>query len=125
MEEEFKIKAESILNREDDSLPYAYFHPETDGKLTWICGPDSEGNITSVFCMDNGSTKDKKSEYIKNMDNAKFIRQELIKAGWKKLEAPEITFTFPGEKKSRKLNRKEKRFLKKKIKMMETTNPFN
>ena len=120
-----EIKAESLLNREDDSLPYAYFNPQTNGKLTWVCGNDAENRITSVFSFDHGTFKDKQCQYLENIDKAKYIRQELVSVGWQKLKPPEITFTFPGEKEDRKLNRKERRYLQHKLKRMNKNNPFN
>ena len=119
------VKIESILNREDDSLPYAYFNPENEGKLTWICNYDAEGKITSVFCYDFGTHKDRKIEYLPDMEKARYFREELIKNGWQKLVPPEVTFTFPGEKEPRKMNRKEKRFLQKQVKKMNKKNPFD
>lgn len=119
-----KVKAESTVNKDDDTLPYAYFHPEHDGKLTWVCGEDQEGKITSVFCMDLDTHKDKKCEYLENIDKARWVRQQLVDAGWKKLKTPEVTFTFPGEEESRTLNRKQKRFLQRKIVQMQKQNPF-
>lgn len=118
------FSAESILNREDDSLPYAYYNPETEGKLTWICGQDAQGTITSVFCMDLGPEKDKKCQYLENIEQARIIRRELIESGWKKLEPPKIEFRMPGEKNPRPLTRKEKRFLKKKVDKLNKQNPF-
>lgn len=120
-----EVEAENILNREDDSLPYAYFHPETDGKLTWVCGEDAEGKITSVFCMDLGVRKDKRPQYIGSIEDARKIREELVKAGWKKLKPPKVTFTFPNEKNERELSRKERRFLQRKLRKMNQQNPFN
>ena len=111
-----------------------YFNPETEGKLTWMCGPDAEGKITSVFCWDN---TDKRCTYledteisdanghIKALDKAKYIRGELIKAGWKKLIPPEITFSYPGETEQRPLTRKQKRALKRRLEKMNRKNPFN
>ncbi len=119
------IKVEPILNKEDDSLPYGYLHPEHDGKLTWVCGEDQEGKITSIFCMDLGGYKDKKCEYLQDIEAARYIRHELIEAGWIKLKPPEITFTFPGDKEPRtSLNRKQKRYLQRKMKKMQKNNPF-
>jgi len=119
------FKLESIMNKEDDSLPYAYFNPETEGKLSWVCGYDAEGNITSVFCFDYGTHKDKKTSYISDIEKVRYVREELIKNGWKKLAPPEVTFTFPGEKEPRTMTRKEKRFLQKKMKKMNKNNPFD
>lgn len=119
------IKAEAFLNKEDDSLPYGLFDPKYEDKLTWICGNDAQGNITQIFCMDMGAEKDKKCFYVENIEQAKAIRDELMKNGWQKLKAPEITFKIPGEKNARPLNRKEKRYLKKKVDKMNKQNPFN
>ena len=118
------IQTESILNRENDELPYGYFNPSTEGKLTWICGPDADGKITSIFCYDHGTNQDKRPEYIDNIEKARFIREELIKNGWKKIIPPKITFTYPGEKEGKPLNRRQKRSLKKKLKHMNQQNPF-
>lgn len=118
------FSAESILNREDDTLPYAYYNPETEGKLTWVCGQDSQGKITSVFCMDLGTEKDKKCQYLDNIEQAKIIRKDLVDNGWLKLQPPKIEFRFPGEKNPRQLTRKEKRYLKKKVEKLNKQNPF-
>jgi hypothetical protein len=118
------IQVECILNKDDEVLPYAYFHPEHEGKLTWICGDDAQGKITSVFCMDLGTEKDKKCQYVENIEQAKFIRDELIRNGWQKIKPPEISVKMPdGEQ--RPLNRKEKRYLKRKIDKMNKQNPFS
>ena len=78
-----------------------------------------------MFCFDHGTHKDKFPNYITDIEKAQFIRQELINNGWKKLIPPEVTFTFPGEKEARIMNRKEKRYLKKKMKSMNKQNPFD
>jgi hypothetical protein len=122
---ENNIKFENIMNKEDGSLPYAFFNPETEGKLTWMCGYDAEQKITSVFCFDHGTHKDKVPNYVESIEKAEFMRQEIINSGWKKLTPPDITFTFPGEKEPRKMNRKERRYLDKKVKNMNKKNPFN
>ncbi len=119
-----EIKVESILNQEGDKLPFAYFNPDTEGKLTWICGEDAEGKITSAFCYDQGTHKEKKCDYLDSKDKAIEVRNELIEYGWKKLIPPEITFKYPGDKEPRKLNRKQKRALAKKIKHINNKNPF-
>ena len=120
-----EIKAEPILNKEDDTLPYAYFHPELDGKLKWVCGEDQEGQITSVYSMDTGIYKDKRCEYLPDIKKARWIREELLKDGWQKIIPPEVIFTFPGERKDQKLNRKQRRSLQRKIKRLQRQNPFN
>ena len=121
-----QIKVESILNKEDDTLPYAYFQPESEGKMTWFCGEDAQGKITSVFCYDFGTHKDKKPQYLSDISAARQIRDTLVNMNppWQKLKAPEVTFTFPGEKTPRSLTRKEKRFLRKKVSNLQKQNPL-
>lgn len=77
------IKTESPLNKEDGSLPYAYFKPDVkDGEeLVWFCGPDAEGRITSVFKFTKHGIADKRPEYLPNENVADQIREELKKAG--------------------------------------------
>lgn len=116
---------ECTMNREDGSLPYGYYCPETEGKLTWICGEDAEGIITSVFCFDYGTHKDKKSSYLEDLDKAKYCRDELIKNGWRPLKPPEAKFKFPDEKDPRTLSRKEKRKLAQYIVKQNKKNPFS
>nr|QBK86573.1 MAG: hypothetical protein LCMAC102_03680 [Marseillevirus LCMAC102] len=112
------IKVESLLNREDDSLPYAYFSPESEGKVTWVCGPDAEGHITSVFC---GLDGDRQCKYI-NTEEAQYIRDELVKDRWQKLKPPTVTFSHPNN--SKPSARKEKRFLQKEFKKLNRSNPL-
>ncbi len=88
---------ENMLNRDGDILPYGYYNPETAGKLTWMCNYGIEGTeIISVFVMTNsdGNGKvEKDIKYLKDIDEAKFCRAELVKAGWRRLTLPEIKFT--------------------------------
>jgi len=120
-----EINGDCILNREGDILPYAFYNPQTEGKLTWMCGEDAEGKITAVFCFDHGTHKDKSSEYIESAEKAKWIRDELINSGWQKIKPLEVTFRFPGEKDPRKMNRKEKRVLARQVIKQNKHNPFN
>ncbi len=116
-------EAESILNREGDILPFGYYNPDTDGKLIWMCNEDAEGKITGVFSFDKGTNREKVCNYTKDLEEAKMIRDELVKNGWKKLEAPKISFSYSGSDKP--LNRKQKRYLKRKINQVDKrTNPF-
>jgi hypothetical protein len=74
--------------------------------------------------MDLGPEKDKKCQHLENIDQAKFIRDELIRNGWQKVKPPEISVKMPdGEK--RPLNRKEKRYLKRKVDKLNKQNPFS
>lgn len=120
------IKAESILNRDGNLLPFGFYCPQSDGKLSWVCNEDKDGNITSVFRFEtDASNHEKKCDYLKDMNEAIYARDELVKAGWKPITPPEVTFKFPGEKEARPLNRAEKRLLKKKLRTAEKNNPFS
>lgn len=116
---------ENTLNAEGDVLPFGYFDPSTNGKLTWICSEgrpraDRPPDIISVFMMDFGSHKEKKVTALENLEQARFFRDELVKNGWQKLIPPKIEFTMDGS--NRPLNRKQKRKLEKTIKNMAKTN---
>lgn len=119
------IKPESILNREGNKLPFGLYNPATEGKLTWMCGYDQDQKITSVFCMDvGGGRKEKKSEYLKDLAEAKRYRDELVKNGWMEVTPPKVTFTYDGKEERTSLNRSQKRAMQKKMKKMQTSNPF-
>ena len=109
---------ENVLNKDEDTLPFGLFNPDTEGKLTWICGISQEGLITSVFCMDLGDHKEKEVRNLKDIEEAKYYRNELISNGWKKLIPPKIEFTVGKDGKNAPLNRKQRRYLDKKIKNM-------
>ena len=53
------------------------------------------------------------------------VEGELVDANWKKIKTPEITFSFPGEKEERKLDRKQRRYLQRKLKQLKKRNPFS
>jgi len=117
------VQIQSILNKKDGTLPFGYFEPSQDGKLTWNCAIDQEGRIISVFCYNFGSHKDKQVSQLQNMNAALFARDELIKAGWHKLKTPEITITYE-DGKEKPLNRAQKRGLSKQLSKMNKSNPF-
>jgi hypothetical protein len=110
------ITIENLLNREGDILPFGLFKPELEGKLTWMCNYGTEGDIISVFSM---ILEDKKNErdvkILKDMVEAKYMRDELIKDGWRPLVPPEIKFTVSSNE-PKPPNRKERREIEKKLK---------
>ena len=119
------VDTKSIFNPKNDKLPYGYFDPEREGKLFWICNYDAEQKITSVFVYDYGTHQDRNVQYINTLEEAKNVRNTLVESGWKKLVSPKITFTYPGVKEGKPLNRKQKRYLKRKIKQLDRqTNPY-
>ncbi len=118
------VEAESILNPENGELPFAYFNPETEGKLVWLCNHDPEGNVTSVFTFNGPIQEDRRCQYLKSVEEAKEIRDELVKCGWKKLKPPKVTFTYPGQKEGTSLSRKQRRYLQKQIRKLDKKNPY-
>ncbi len=117
-------KIDSILNRKDGQLPFGYFHGPSEGKITWNCGIDQNGKITSVFCNDMGTHKDKKISYLANFEEAKKYRDILIADGWLPIKPPEITMKY-ADGSNKPLNREQKRQLAKKLKELEKTTPFD
>ena len=81
----------------------------------WMCGEDQDGKITSVFAFDNNGQREKQTSYVNDMAQARFMRDELVKAGWLKLDPPKIEFTMPGSG-NKVLNRKQRRLLARKLK---------
>ena len=119
------VNTESIFNPKDGQLPYGYFDPEREGKLFWICNYDAERKITSVLVYDYGTHQDRHVQYMDSLEDAKEMRDTLVESGWKKLVSPKITFTYPGAKEGKPLNRKQKRHLRRKIKQLDRqTNPY-
>lgn len=80
-----------------DSLPFAYFCPASNGKVTWKCAYDEDGKIISVFQYNDIDTgdKDRNITVLPNMKEAMFTRDELIKSGWVPLKEHRTTFTTP------------------------------
>lgn len=109
------IKVETLINRDNNELPFGLFNPETEGKLIWMCGEDKDMNITSVYCYDYGDRKEKSCAYLESKDQAVSMRDELMKHGWQKLKQPEITFSMEGSNDGKPLNRKQKRYLAHKL----------
>jgi hypothetical protein len=117
------IIIENTLNIENDKLPFGYYNPETEGKVTWICNYGSDGKIVGVFSCDAGDHQEKDVRYLDDMAQALFFRDELIKAGWRKIVPPKMNFTMTRNdgSASKELNRKQKRALEKKIKSISKT----
>lgn len=119
------FEVESIFNKEGDTLPFAYYCPATEGKLTWICGEDTEGQITSVFTFE-GQENSRKGDILESKEKAMFVRQSLIDDGWKVLVPPKVTITMPNGQDFNSLSRKEKRDLLRRLKQKnKRENPFN
>ena len=119
-----QCQVESLLNREGDQLPFGFFNPASEGKVTWNCGKDPEGRITSVFGYNVSSAAgDRRVQYI-TMEQALDIRQQLIEAGWQKIVPPEVTFRYPGLG-DRPLTRKEKKLIQRRVQRINRRrNPF-
>jgi hypothetical protein len=123
MEKQELIRINSLLNPDDDNLPFAYYSPQSDGKVTWHCGHDQNNKITSVFCYDGDGHKDKRPSYLNNVKEALNIRLQLIEAGWLKITPPEVTVKY-ADGTNKPLNRDQKRFLASKVKKLNKENPF-
>jgi len=96
------------------SLPFAYFHPESEGKLTWHCNHDSQGKITSLFR--NAAVEGPDSRricYLDTVEDAVKTRDALVNDGWLVLTPPKVVTKIDGQE--RPLNRKEKRWLARKL----------
>lgn len=124
MDKDAQTRIESILNRKDGSLPFGYFAPSEEGRVTWNCGHDQQGRIVSVFANDNGMVKDRVTAILPSMTEALMARDALIEAKWQPLKAPEITVKY-ADGEERPLSRKQKRYLASKIKKMSKKNPFD
>jgi len=111
----FKIEA---IKQDPESFPFAYYNPESDGKVTWNCSKDYDGKITSVFAFLGGQSNgesDKRTTYLSGIEEAVKIRDELKHHGWLIAEQPKLKTKVPGEDRERPLNRKESRFLQRKL----------
>jgi len=79
------------LNDPDGSLPYGLKHPDPTVKLLWMCNYGMEGSeIVSVFAESQGDKTKKEPKYLRGMDEARSIRDELLKNGWVPMKTPEI-----------------------------------
>lgn len=112
---------ENTLNVGDD-LPFGMYNPDTEGKLTWICGLGPKGDVVSVFAFDHGNRTEKQVKLLENVEQARFFRDELVKNGWKQLVPPKINFTTTKEDgTTSEMNRSQKRALAKKMKAISKT----
>lgn len=106
---------ESTLNENLNELPFAFYCPETSGEVYWICDYDYEKRIVGTFKSEIKGDKASQSNFLKDMDEAMSVRDELIINGWLPMKKPEIMVTDPNGK-ERSLNRKERRFFERKQK---------
>ena len=112
------------MNKDDNELPFGLYNPETEGKVSWLCDYDQDHKITSVFAFDNGDQSDRKVAYLGSIDEAKQTRDILLQNGWQKLKAPKVTFSYPGQKEGKPMNRQQRKWLQKKLKQAQKSNPF-
>ena len=125
---EFKpFTVEQVNHENEDSMPFFYMNPETEGKVKWACGYDKNGRITSVFQAymgDVANEKERNIAYLSNVEEAKKYRDELIASGWIKDTPPRLTTKDPKTGQDRNLNRKEKRYMAKIITKEQKNNPL-
>jgi hypothetical protein len=108
-----QIQVEQVLNRSTGELPFAYYCPQMEGKLIWICGLNENQQIESVFRCDNNGNDERIVKVLKDIEEANYMKNELIKDGWKVYVPPKIELTMPDGK---KMNREQKRRIAKHIK---------
>lgn len=102
---------EKSLNKHDDSLPYGYYCPESNGDVYWMCNYDHENKIVGVFANSKNKSE-RQVDFFPTLVEAQKVREELIKHGWQKMKMPKISLTVPdGNGKQREISRKEKRFI--------------
>ena len=121
------VSVQSTFN-DGDNLPYGYFNPESEGSVTWMCGYDADGKITSVFSCQTADVKERNCAYLGTKEEAMKIRDELKSHGWQPLKPPEVEFTYKDMSTKgnpeKKLNRKQRRAVEKKINNAMKSNPF-
>lgn len=118
------IKINTILNRKDGNLPFAYFCSD-NSNITWNCGYDAQQKIISIFsCNDGINDNDRKIQELPNMQKALEFRDMLIDNGWQKVKPPEIVVKY-NDGKEKPLSRKQKRFLAQKVNKLSKNNPFD
>lgn len=96
------VTIETMLNRPGNVLPFGYYNPETEGKLIWMCNTGMEGDeIVSVFLMRASPPEEEHRDvkYLESIQQAIYVRDELIKNGWLPLKLPEIKFQISDKKK--------------------------
>jgi len=79
----------------DGPPPYAFYSPESEGKVRWFCALDEEGKYTSVFVSSVEGDNGRITEYLKNETECKFYRDELLNNGWKPIPRPKMVFRLP------------------------------
>lgn len=128
------IKTDISINN-GDNLPFGLYNVASEGKVTWVCGKDSAGTITAVFScqLEDGKvekvpmqtfTDDRNNIVPLTLAKAIETRDILLNDGWAKIVPPKMQFKFANQKEAKPLNRKQKRYIAKKIKTMMKDNPF-
>lgn len=84
-----KVKIESCINIGDE-MPFALVN--STGEALWMCGPDEQGRITSVF-QNPKKKEERQITYLKNKDEALQHRSLLKDEGWIEAKIPEISVT--------------------------------
>jgi hypothetical protein len=97
-----------------DNFPFQLVCPQND-KITWTCGEDEDGKITSVYSF-RGSVDenpDRRVKYLPDKNSAIYERKVLKEYGWVPSKNPTTTITYPGMEPLTvgdvKLNRRQKR----------------
>ena len=120
------FQVEQVFNKPDGTLPYSYYNPETNGQLVWFCSEDEQLNVVSIFLFEEVETsktpgqntvnykdmkvidRDRQVSYLKNVEEAAYFRDELVRNGWLPLKEPNIKISSP-EMAAVQPNRKQRR----------------
>lgn len=84
-----------------DTLPFGYFHPQSEGQIFWICNYNKDNKIISVFANNNYPKNDPQHQIVqelKDLNEAIFFRDALVKDDWQELKQPKKTFIANGVK---------------------------
>lgn len=107
------FKPAPIFNNPDGSLPFALYNPDPNlaGRLQCMIAENEDKRITKVFLFEYEESpkvykQEKESEHLDNIEQAIYVRDELIKCGWLAIKPPEVTFT---QSDGSSVNRKQKR----------------
>ncbi len=88
------------FNAPDGTLPFGLKHPDSAVKLMWMCNYGMTGlEIVSVFTEARGDEVQKDPKYLRDIREARMVRDELLQNGWVPIKSPEIKIRMDGDKK--------------------------
>ena len=104
------------MNRDGNRLPFGYYNPLSEGKITWHCsyGSSAETNIVSVFLYKGEEGEDRRDAVLENIEQAIYMKDELVKEGWMPIVPPKVIFRQENGELGT-LTRKQKRRLQREV----------